>query len=299
MKLSDKALLVQLNISQWTARKYDKRATEQVAQQNASALTAGRYNKSLLPMNDALTNIHQKSTLIRKKFYTNTLPWGIEGTMMLPSANYLNFMTEFRKEKAEWQTLVDTFFQEYPRLHADAQRFLGNLYNRNDYPALHDIQRKFKMDMAVFPVPSNDFRVSIGDEELSRIQQDVEARVQNAAQQAMEEAWQRLYDRVKHMADKLADPKSVFRDTLVENTKEVCSILSRLTLLMTLTWRTCVNKLSSHWLTTTQKVCVTTPTSDVPRLRKRRQSWTRWVHLWEVTNGLRKKNRQGKDGTHT
>ena len=30
------------------------------------------------------------------------------------------------------------------------------------------------------------------------------------------------------MAEKLADPKAVFRDTLVENTKEVCSILSRL-----------------------------------------------------------------------
>ena len=43
MKLSDKALLVQLNISQWTARKYDKRATEQVAQQNGSASQAGRY----------------------------------------------------------------------------------------------------------------------------------------------------------------------------------------------------------------------------------------------------------------
>ncbi len=228
MKLSDKALLVQLNISQWTARKYDKRATEQVAQQNGSASQAGRYNKSLLPMNDALNNIHQKSTLIRKKFYTNTLPWGIEGTMMLPSANYLNFMTEFRKEKADWESLVDTFYHEYPRLHADAQRFLGNLYNKADYPELHDIQRKFKMDMAVFPVPSNDFRVSIGDAELEKIQQDVEARVENSAQQAMKEAWQRLYDRVKHMAEKLADPKAVFRDTLVENTKEVCSILSRL-----------------------------------------------------------------------
>ena len=228
MKLSDKALLVQLNISQWTARKYDKRATEQVAQQNGSASQAGRYNKSLLPMNDAPNNIHQKSTLIRKKFYTNTLPWGIEGTMMLPSANYLNFMTEFRKEKADWESLVDTFYHEYPRLHADAQRFLGNLYNKADYPELHDIQRKFKMDMAVFPVPSNDFRVSIGDAELERIQQDVEARVENSAQQAMKEAWQRLYDRVKHMAEKLADPKAVFRDTLVENTKEVCSILSRL-----------------------------------------------------------------------
>ena len=84
------------------------------------------------------------------------------------------------------------------------------------------------MDMAVFPVPSDDFRVSIGDEELAKIQSDVETRVKNSAQQAMQEAWQRLYDRVKHMAEKLADPKAVFRDTLVENTKEVCSVLSRL-----------------------------------------------------------------------
>jgi len=228
MKLSDKALLVQLGVSQWTARKYDKRATEQVALQNNSALGAGRYNKSLLPMNDYLDNVHKKTTAIRAKYYANTLPWGIEGTMLLPSANYLSFMTEFRKEKADWQQLVDVFFNEYSRLKLDAQRFLGNLYNEADYPPLHEIQRKFKMDLAVFPVPSNDFRVEISDSELERIQSDVEARVQDAAQNAMSEAWQRLYDKVKHMHEKLADPKAIFRDTLVENTREICSVLSRL-----------------------------------------------------------------------
>lgn len=228
MKLSDKALLVQLGVSQWTARKYDKRATAQVAQQNNSALGAGRYNKSLLPMNDYLDNVHKKTTAIRAKYYANTLPWGIEGTMLLPSANYLNFMTEFRKEKGEWQQLVNVFFNEYSRLKLDAQRFLGNLYNEADYPPLHEIQRKFKMDLAVFPVPSNDFRVEISDSELERIQSDVEARVQDAAQNAMTEAWQRLYDKVKHMHEKLADPKAIFRDTLVDNTREICSVLSRL-----------------------------------------------------------------------
>ena len=120
MKLSDKALLVQLNVSQWTARKYDKRATEQVAQQNNTLISAGRYNKSLLPMNDYLDNVHKKTTAIRAKYYANTLPWGIEGTMLLPSANYLNFMTEFRNEKAEWKKLVDNFWDEYPRLKQDA-----------------------------------------------------------------------------------------------------------------------------------------------------------------------------------
>lgn len=228
MKLSDKALLVQLSISQWTARKYDKKATEQVASANNSAVQAGRYNKSLLPMNDYLNNVHQKSTLIRKKYYANTLPWGIEGTQMLPSANYLSFMTDFRKEKNEWLSLVADFNDNYESLKRDAQRFLGNLYNPNDYPPLYEIQRKFKMDMGIFPVPSNDFRVEIADHELTRIQQDVEARVQEAAQQAMQEAWQRLYDRVKHMAETLSDPAKGFKNTMVENTREVCAVLSRL-----------------------------------------------------------------------
>ncbi|HSG21231.1 MAG TPA: hypothetical protein VLA31_10715, partial [Burkholderiaceae bacterium] len=83
-------------------------------------------------------------------------------------------------------------------------------------------------DMAVYPVPSTDFRVAIGSAELSRIQQDVERRVQEAAQNAMKDLWQRLHDRVKHMAEKLADPKAIFRDSMVENAREICAMLPRL-----------------------------------------------------------------------
>lgn len=228
MNLSDRALLVQLNISQWTARKYDKRATEQVAVQNSAATVAGRYNKSLLPMNDALDDVQRKSGSIRTQFYANTLPWGIEGTQMLPTANYLSFVTDFRKEKHAWEALVAAFVADYDRLKHDAKRFLGNLYSEGDYPSAAEIERKFKIDMAVFPVPTNDFRVQIGSEELTRIQQDVERRVQDAAKGAMQEVWQRLHDRVKHMADKLADPKAIFRDSMIENTRELCSVLTRL-----------------------------------------------------------------------
>jgi len=228
MKLNDRALLVQLNISQWTARKYDKKATRQVADANNTTMDAGRYNKALLPMNDLLDNVHKKTTHIRQKFYDNTLPWGIEGTMMLPTANYLNFMSDFRKEKGEWETLVGSFVHNYDQLRLDAQRILGNLYDSTDYPSSVDIAHKFRMDMAIFPVPSTDFRVSIGSEELSRIQQDVERRVQQAQSTAMQEVWTRLYDRVKHMAEKLADPKAIFRDSMVENAREICALLPRL-----------------------------------------------------------------------
>jgi len=228
MNLNDRALLVQLSISQWTARKYDKRVTKQVADNNGTTMSAGRYNKSLLPMNDLLDQVHKKATHIRTKFYANTLPWGIEGTQMLPTANYLNFMTEFRREKSEWQTLVNNFVDNYDQLKADAQRILGAIYDPADYPLYGEIRSKFHMDMAVFPVPSTDFRVSISSDELTRIQQDVERRVADAQSKAMQEVWKRLYDRVKHMAEKLADPKAIFRDSMIENAREICALLPRL-----------------------------------------------------------------------
>ncbi len=228
MNLSDRALLVQLSVSQWTARKYDKKVTNEVASAHGTTTAAGRYNKSLLPMNDYLDRVHKKTTHIRTKFYENTLPWGIEGTMMLPTSNYLQFMTDFRKEKGEWQYLVNEFVGNYDQLRLDAKRLLGSLYNDEDYPDESDVARKFKMDMAIFPVPNTDFRVAIASDELTRIQEDVEKRIADAQTTAMKEVWDRLYDRVKHMAEKLADPKAIFRDTMVENTKELCALLPRL-----------------------------------------------------------------------
>jgi hypothetical protein len=104
--LSDRALLVQLNVSQWTARKLDKKATKQVADSNYASKDAGNYNKKLLPMSDSLANIHTMTGDIRREFYTNTLPWGLENTHMLPTSNYLSFMTTFRKRKSEWELVV-------------------------------------------------------------------------------------------------------------------------------------------------------------------------------------------------
>ena len=228
MNLNDRALLVQLSVSQWTARKYDKKATQRVADSFHNFVDAGRYNKALLPMNDLLDHVHKKTTHIRQKFYDNTLPWGIEGTNMLPTANYLSFMSDFRKEKGEWTMLVSNFVSNYDTLKVDAQRVLGQLYDPSDYPTQAEVACKFKMDMAVFPVPSTDFRVAIGSDELTRIQQDVERRVKEAERTAMLDVWQRLFDRVKHMAEKLADPRAIFRDSMIENARELCALLPRL-----------------------------------------------------------------------
>ncbi len=228
MNLNDRALLVQLSISQWDARKKDKKVTADALSVNQASSKAGSFSKNLLPVGTALEDIHKKASSIRQKFYENTLPWGVDGTQILPTANYLGFMSDFRKEKSEWETLCRHFFGEYEYMKADAPKVLGYMHDDKDYPPLHVVKSKFNIDLAVFPVPSADFRTSIASDELQRIQQDVERRVSMAQNQAMTELWQRLYDRVKHMADKLADPKAIFRDSMVENAREICSILPRL-----------------------------------------------------------------------
>jgi hypothetical protein len=44
----------------------------------------------------------------------------------------------------------------------------------------------------------------------------------------MQDAWTRLHDVVSHIAERLSDPKAIFRDSLIDNAKDVCDTLQRL-----------------------------------------------------------------------
>ena len=229
MHLSDKALLVHLGVSQWTARKLDKKASKQVAQANGATGNVGNFNKTLLPTCNRIADVHRETAFIRKDFYRNTLPWGIEGTFILPSANYLAFTTEYRKKKAAWDNLVEEFFGGYLQARADAQRLLGNLYSQQDYPIMDDLKRKFKMDLTFLPVPTTgDFRVELADGEIDSITADLEERIAESSRIAMQDVWQRLYDKVEWLADRLSDPNNVFHAATYEDAQDLCKLLSRL-----------------------------------------------------------------------
>lgn len=228
MKLSDRALLVQLNISVWGANKLDKEISNETTRAKGAVSGSGRYHKSLLPTCDLLDQIKSKATLIRAKFYENTLPWGVKGIQILPSSNYLAFTSEFRKEKGEFEHLVNRFVPAYPQLKIDAKRLLGASYKEADYPPISEIAGKFSMAMSVMPVPNDDFRVDIADAEMERIREEVAARVKQASQDAMRDVWQRLYDKVKHLAEKLDDPNSRLHESTVQHVVDICSLLPRL-----------------------------------------------------------------------
>lgn len=248
--LRDKAMLVRLSVSQWTARKYDKRVSANVAAQYQAALSAGRYNKALVA-DDALKTIQKKINEARTWHYAHTLPWNDDDYRMLPSMEYLHYTEKAREFDADIKALVQTFLVNYPGYVEDAQARLNGMFDPADYPSVEELSHKFRFSVSVLPLPmADDFRVDLQSDEVSRIQADIEHRTAQAQGRANRDLWDRLHTAVSHMAEKLGQSDAIFRDSLVANVQELCELLPRLNVLedanLDAVRRDIENKLCAH-----------------------------------------------------
>ena len=236
MKLSDCSLLVALNISQWTARKYDKNATKEIAIKHGIDSVVGRYNKSLMPFTDMLNNINNASTVLRTAFYTNTLPYTYEGVRLLPSRNYLDFVTLMNGHIANRQLSVDMFLAHYMELVDNAEDNLGPLYNPTDYPTPEAIKEKFSVNLTVSPVPDSAGFYDILTEAIAKERADeLVKKHESTAHKAMQECWQRLYAVVSKFPEKLVNETKSLRvdhvHSMIHNAEEMCELLAKLNIL--------------------------------------------------------------------
>lgn len=227
--VTDKLLLSTLKVSSWSAKTVDKRATQHVLRTENAKNGSGRFDKMLLPGSKLLAGIHKQSTKIRAFYYENTLPWLIVekgvGKRLLPSANYMSFQQKLDVMRLEWRRRVDDFLSAYDHQISNAQISLGGLFSDDDYPAVEEVDAKFKVVFSVEPLPQTDFWVTSVDSELSSMQEDLEERMQVALDKSNRALWSRLYEQVKHMADKLGDVDGIFRDSLVENLSGICDLM--------------------------------------------------------------------------
>ena len=221
--LADKALLISVNISQWTGRKVDKRATDTANTTHKAGDNAGKYHKKLLPGAAELEAVATIASQARKYFYEQTLPWMTDGSRIISGKNYLNFTTEMRRLKGLFDAAVNDLDAAYPRLRKDAAAALGDLYDAEEYP--DDIKSKFKLEANFLPLPSiGDFRTEISDNEKRAFVE----KMKEVEAAAMRDVWTRLHSVVKAAADKLSQPDAIFRDSLLENITEIVNLMPML-----------------------------------------------------------------------
>lgn len=229
-EIHTRALLVWLQISTWSARRYDKSVSNKVNRDYAASDDAGRYNKFLLP-GDAPTYkmLVALAGSIRAEHYNETLAWSDEGWRLLPTANYMRYTDWLRKRQAEFDTALNAFVLDYPALRTQAQTKLNGLYKADDYPDVLDIRRRFSVGLNYMPVPAaGDIRVDLASDQISSIEAEITAKSSSCVNAAMADAWQRLHTVVAAVVSRLSDPTAIFRDSLIGNTAELCDVLKRL-----------------------------------------------------------------------
>lgn len=225
--LQNKAMLVDLTIHQWTARKYDKKATTEV-ETTYSAKNAGRFNKQLVAKS-ALLLIGRKANELRDFHYSKTLPWSDTGPRLLPSELFMEYRAGVRRLRDEFNALVSLFVKDYPNLIADAQRHLGQLFNQADYPPVSEMYSRFYVGWDITPVPSgSDFRVDMADYERAEIQQDIEQRMAERQSRATRECYVRVKEVLERMKKQCVESNTRVTDAVVSDAHEIAVTLDKL-----------------------------------------------------------------------
>ncbi len=233
--LCSRAMLCSLSISMWSARKHDPDASQEIAQRHGAQADAGRYHKVLLPK-AALADVQKIVSDARQEHYFMTLPWDDNGYRVLPSAAYMDHTEKMRELSNRFSPAVDALAQQFGELVEQAKVRLGGLFRPDDYPTPEELRSKFSFETKVMPLPdAGDFRVTLGDEEKERIKRQITASVEASLQVASRELWQRLYDAVSHLAERLQAYKVTeegvehpFRDSVVTNLVKLVDVLPKL-----------------------------------------------------------------------
>ena len=232
--ISKRAMLALPSISVWTARRYDRNISQEVADKHdVNVDRAGRYNKCVIDVRHPLyVAISQIAGEARRYHETHTLPWAQDGARILAVPMFEEYQQMMVVLRERFEHAVELFVRAYPKLKEAARGELNGAYRETDYPTQDELRDKFGFRISIMPVPvSSDFRVETLDaEQVERLRRNISQEVSDAVHQAERERWERLFGVVQHAVVKLSEQKAIFRDSMIENIKEACETLPKLAL---------------------------------------------------------------------
>lgn len=232
VSIASMAMLVELRISTWTARKRDVSTTEDLNKAKNATDGASNVYKYLMAGSDHLKKIEKYAAKCRAWNGQQTLPW-MKGIGLLPMENFFDYRQQLGTMEANFNALVEEFIKAYPSL-VSAQAFkLGDYFDANEFPDVSTLPRKFKFEYNFLPVPeAGDFRLKCEEAVRADLAEQYDRMFNERLAEAMRDPWDRLHDALTHMATRLTDTaegeRNIFRDSLVNKPLELCALLTKL-----------------------------------------------------------------------
>jgi len=229
MELSKRVLLVSLTIRKIHGAKRDKQVTREV-DQSYETHEMGRFVKDLFHKSflAKLTVIEGRA---RAALYAKTVPWGDDESRAVPMENFETLNNELLALSGEWDSAVREVLNGWDDAVNEAKNRLKGRYNASEYPSKASLEGRFRFAVRFSPMPEvGDFRVKLDEDHLAALKEQLREHEKHALKETLAPSWAKLLKAVDHMSNSLADPKKVFRDSLVENLKDLCDTLPILNL---------------------------------------------------------------------
>lgn len=215
--LKDRAMIVNLHISLWGARKQDEKVKREIENIH-NVYEVGNFSKKLM-QSSHLEAINTKAGRIRKILREMTLPWGDNNDRIITTENYFPLITKLGVELMEFDQLADDFtYNVYVQQIEKEKERLKTIFVSSDYPHPDIIRDKFKVKMVFSPLTdSTDFRLTASDDINEMMKQQMEHELKNRVETANAEILDKVREVVKKMYDTLSEPGKGFKSSLVGN----------------------------------------------------------------------------------
>lgn len=230
-KLEQKAMLVALNIGNYSGRKFDRKVTAEIANQHGTlGRDIGNFNKLLLAKKDTI-ELDRIVNSARVFHRTNTLPWGV-GYELLTISNFEKYSAGMREFSQSYDREVKRIQNKYPELIEEAKVRLKDMWNEDDYPTQDQLENKYYFKVTILPIPTTeDIRVNLQDEEIDEIKKSMEDNMKEVHAGIMKDLWGRLYEKIKNVSDQLSKDKTRIHTSLIGHLFDLCELLPSLNVL--------------------------------------------------------------------
>lgn len=190
---------------------------------------------------DKQSPIYKRSILANEMYQFHmktTLPYGDDGSRVLPNGLYFEYTTEMRNFESRIQQLDYQILQNYPQLVQDdinrrnaglAAQGKPQTAATQDYPDVNQMQRYLYVAWHLEPISTaNDFRFGVDDV----VKQRLQAHLVEIQENAKLDIYRQMLKPMKTFVEKLSVPigqeGAIFRDSLVGNINEFLIRLPKL-----------------------------------------------------------------------
>lgn len=224
-------LAASLHVSAWSGVKLDTATTSEVLKAKRAEGDAGKFSKLLVPRRH-LAALESAHFAARRDFRRLTLPYDY-GMGLVSGDMFEEFREVMVKHRETFDEEARKFVEDvYPGVLEAAQLRLVGLYDASDFPTQQELRGKFRMQLNLFPVPrSAELKLaSVSDATEALLRVEYEEMLTEKLAQAQRDVWLRVLEPAAKFAETMASPDAKFRESTVENLREVARLAPRMSL---------------------------------------------------------------------